>query len=671
MMARVVYSFLLLALVHAVGNAQVVGERVLPDVFYRADRVIEISIVLTEHSSAVMVIEEVPVGWTVEWTDPGTDVSSEGVITWNTDAQTLKYRVRTPSLLGDRVSFTGTVDGAPTAGMTDMVPIQPQGGDTHPYDVYFPDGYSFSDEDWPVLFTLHGRSDGSNPFPQLPLAGSDFLQISPRVDFLTDTSPNWTSEANHGGALVIISRLLNTIEEVLGNYRADRSRVYCSGQSGGGAATMAMSNLRPELFAAVAPMAQNGNTDFITTDPDRVVNIPMWFFYGEIDAPQPPWRIETSVNAHRRRGAEVKSTLYPGADHGAVSGLAYATPELYEWFLQHRKPSLIAVRDVSEWRIAQGESFDVALHIHVRDGETSEFRLEERFPSLWDVSDIRASHGTFTVDIDNTIGWSGTNLSESATLNYTLNAAEPPVDRSALICDFSNGSNFDDTLRSDLLFVPNDLRPFTDQLSIGAGERTGLAGRYGGEWGVVGAGPGVRRTIDGFHYLYRHVNGDFRLRLEGARVEFNWKDPTTSVNGWAKFGIMARQNLETGAAHAFAMIRLEDQPLLLQSRQTEGAITTRDTVQNVNLASLDQHNGSMGLKRNGDVFTCFYVNPSGEDVEVDSVTIGMADPVFVGIAATGSEPGPLFDSTIFGQFSNVEFIHEGQPTAISSWMIYQ
>ena len=130
---------------------------------------------------------------------------------------------------------------------------------------------------------------------------------------------------------------------------------------------------------------------------------------------------------------------------------------------------------------------------------------------------------------------------------------------------------------------------------------------------------------------------------------------------------MARQNLEGISTQAFAMIRMEDEALLLQSRETEDATTTGELLENFNYAPREEHNGSIGLKRDGDIFTCFYVGSSGQDVDLDSVTIEMIDPIYVGVAATASQR----HRTSLGHFSDVEFSHADLQSSVTSWMLYE
>ena len=350
-----------------------------------------------------------------------------------------------------------------------------------------------------------------------------------------------------------------------------------------------------------------------------------------------------------------------------MSGQAFDIPELFEWLLQQQKPVLFGERRTSKWKLVQGETFEVALTLHVRNGETSDYTVEELYPSSWAVSDIQVSHGSFSNSPRGRIVWSGENLSQNATLIYTLTSAEDTDGPSAIAGTYSNGIDVTETLRSGLLLVPNELHPFTSQQSIGADEVPGLAGRYSDGWGVIGSGAGIRGSDDAFHYLYRTIAGDFRLSISNAQMESNWKDDSTTKQSWAKLGLMARQNLEGGSAHAFAMTQWEDHALLLQARETESTSMTRDTLRGINHALWEEHNGSIGLKRDGDMFTGFYVDAAGQDVDVDSVTIEMIDPIYVGVAATASQRSRTF----LGLFSDVEFTHGGQQSPITSWMLHE
>jgi predicted peptidase len=67
-------------------------------------------------------------------------------------------------------------------------------------------------------------------------------------------------------------------------------------------------------------------------------DIPAWVFHGALDDVIP---IDFSANLVKRiksLGGEIKFTVYPYAGHDSWTE-TYLNPELYKWFLSHRKTS--------------------------------------------------------------------------------------------------------------------------------------------------------------------------------------------------------------------------------------------------------------------------------------------------------------------------------------------
>ncbi|MEW6234640.1 MAG: hypothetical protein AB1656_04575 [Candidatus Omnitrophota bacterium] len=460
-----------------------------------------------------------------------------------------------------------------------------------------------------------------------------------------------------------------------------------SGQSAGSAACLIYPSRDAEiaeLFAAVVPMAAAGITsNGFGFDVDPLVNIPIWQFYSFQDN---PWHIERVIEALQERSAHFRFTELIGIPHSNEYKSAFAAKELFEWLLQQQKPILYAFREISSSSLSQGDSKDVSLYLYVRHGENSNFRVEEQFPSEWNVKNIEVTNGTFVLESNGRIIWTGNNISEKAALSYTLEALETPSSDCALECVYSNETDFKDTLRSDLLFIPPKPLPFSEHRIVGMDERKSIAGQYGEDWAIVGTGKGISSNQDQFTFLYRKIEGDFRMVIHNARIEYNWKrfdNLNSSLHPWAKLGIMARQDITPDSAHAYALINFQNRALLLQSRGKKGDASSMDSLSNVKHASVNEHNKNIGLKRKGNAFTCFYPDSSGNDVDIDSIVIEMNDPIYVGVAATASGTSKNIDpmysfpfiepeenKAILGRFSDVHLTPIKEPSPISPWTFY-
>jgi pimeloyl-ACP methyl ester carboxylesterase len=127
--------------------------------------------------------------------------------------------------------------------------------------------------------------------------------------------------------------LIALLDEVQTKYPIDPDRIYLTGLSLGGYGTWDTAIAFPDRFAAIAPVCGAGDP----ADVARIIHLPTWVFHGSADPTVPIAEADRMVRAlHLAAGREVNFTIYHGVGHDAWTK-AYATPELYEWFLQHRR----------------------------------------------------------------------------------------------------------------------------------------------------------------------------------------------------------------------------------------------------------------------------------------------------------------------------------------------
>ena len=203
------------------------------------------------------------------------------------------------------------------------------------YLLYLPGDYGKEQEKkWPLILFLHGAGERGEDVnlvkkhgpPKLldgktgaktDLAVKNFIVVSPQCP------PNkWWDPRE----------VITLLDEVSQKYSVDPDRVYLTGLSMGGFGTWETSARYPERFAAIAPICGGG-------DPRRVRSLrdmPAWVFHGDKDAAVPVQRSIEMVNALKQAGNDVKFTRYPDADHDSWT-VTYNNPELYEWFLKHKR----------------------------------------------------------------------------------------------------------------------------------------------------------------------------------------------------------------------------------------------------------------------------------------------------------------------------------------------
>jgi predicted peptidase len=200
------------------------------------------------------------------------------------------------------------------------------------YWLFLPPGY---DDDparrWPLILFLHGMGERGDDLELVKkhglarLAGEQPALLSPFV-VIAPQCPLGTYWAHELDALNAL------LDEALENLRIDPDRVYLTGLSMGGFGSWFLAMARPERFAAVVPICGGGDPNAACALKD----VPVWAFHGAKDRIVRPMESRRMVRALKACGGDVRLTIYPEADHDSWTE-TYANPELYEWFLQHKR----------------------------------------------------------------------------------------------------------------------------------------------------------------------------------------------------------------------------------------------------------------------------------------------------------------------------------------------
>ena len=128
-------------------------------------------------------------------------------------------------------------------------------------------------------------------------------------------------------AFEIIGNLLETLP-------IDRSRLYVTGHSMGGAGTWHMIAHRPGFFAAAVPIC--GHPD--PASAQAVEGVPIWNFHGQGDEVEPVETSRVMIEALKKAGGHPRHTEYPGVGHN-VFMWAYTEPALIEWLYAQKRPT--------------------------------------------------------------------------------------------------------------------------------------------------------------------------------------------------------------------------------------------------------------------------------------------------------------------------------------------
>lgn len=197
------------------------------------------------------------------------------------------------------------------------------------YLMYTPDNYEASSETYPLVVWLHGGDQGGSDIEKLKTSGIPKLIEGGRsFPFLVFSPQNPSEEL-----LYPIEKVDAALEEVLSNYRVDRSRIYVVGFSRGAFAAWAMAEQFPDRFAAVVPIAGGGNRHYLSRTNEKTA---FWVFHGTDDDVIP---LSDSVVLYERLKAlerDVMLTVLEGVDHSGVEGAALQDGELWYWLVQQR-----------------------------------------------------------------------------------------------------------------------------------------------------------------------------------------------------------------------------------------------------------------------------------------------------------------------------------------------
>ena len=197
------------------------------------------------------------------------------------------------------------------------------------YVVFVPHDYK-GDKEYPVILFLHGAGEsGTDGEKQVKVGlGKAIRDKKEKFDFITifpqSQKGGWKADSAEGKRAVAI------LEEVEKAYKTDKKRVYLTGLSMGGAGTWSLAAAHPARWAAIAPICGYGDP----ANADKIKHLPIWSFCGDKDSAKLVDNNRAMSKALKAVGANARYEEYPGVPHNSWDR-AYATAELYTWFLKH------------------------------------------------------------------------------------------------------------------------------------------------------------------------------------------------------------------------------------------------------------------------------------------------------------------------------------------------
>jgi acetyl esterase/lipase len=179
---------------------------------------------------------------------------------------------------------------------------------------------------WPLILFLHGGGlQGRDP-EKIRLTGLAQIDVAKNLPAIV-LSPQLPWFEPWQPAI-----LMKLIDDISAKYRVDTDRIYVTGLSLGGDATWDLAMNYPDRFAAIVPIAGEGDFD----DAARIKDIPTWTFEGLKDKIVNPDNVIGMVDALRKVGGHPHLTLYPDVGHNSWDP-AYASDSLYTWLFAQKR----------------------------------------------------------------------------------------------------------------------------------------------------------------------------------------------------------------------------------------------------------------------------------------------------------------------------------------------
>lgn len=648
-------EFLVEGLAHnvAVNPAPPIASRSFSDDAFSAGTSIVVSLdVLNPGDSAqnLTLTENIPDGWTASAISDGGSASGS-TVTWSLNVEpgitTISYTVTAPDTIVDEAAvFSGDLSGTANAGNAQLSFVETVSigefdklADWGPRGTFKAEGEaSFADG----AYTLRANgddiwnNDDEGLFLYTEKTGS--WSLSGRVEWIDPGSNEWSKT----GVMVRESGPLATSRhywiELRGAAFGDRVDAQWRTATGGGSGNV-----------------QAFDPDGLPVQADGLAQI--WLRvtrYAELDL----FVSEASYDGEEWFTVHSQTQEWPSDT--AAFGLA-STSHVDDEFLTEAlvaevelvpAPS-IASRSVGADMAFAGDSVDVAIQVLNSDTSNKTINLVETLPSGWTPSNITgggsASGSTITWAYDAPPGLTEVSYTMTASSSGTVGSffGESTADGNDMLGD--SGVIVFSAVDSLVFEFAGDI--FDSFANLGA---AGSHSVSGGNHTLTGSGNDIWNNADNFHFMFVPLSGDFTLTATVS--EF---DPGTSTNEWVKAGLMAREDLSAGAVNFMARQRTDGQ---FSSQWRPVADGGGSSTPGADRVVLGNPGTTMQIQRVGDDFTTRYDDGAGNFIDIDTVNVPMADPIYVGVCVTAHEVGSL--STI--TYSDVELIGS---TDIVDWQI--
>jgi predicted peptidase len=230
------------------------------------------------------------------------------------------------------------------------------------YLLHKPEGYSTTDQHYPLLLSLAGiESLGNGTTDLYEIAKNSVPGLIEKRKFPS----SFTTKAGTFSFLVVAPQFKKNpsasdvnamINYAIKKYRIDTSRIYVVGLSLGGGATAEFASVYSTKAAAVVTMAECGGNSVVRARGITSGNLPIWAFHNEHDPVVSSSNTLTLINSIRSiaPSAPAKMTIFKGVTtHNCWTkatdpGYIEDGMNIYEWMLQYTRTSVVEKgRDVN------------------------------------------------------------------------------------------------------------------------------------------------------------------------------------------------------------------------------------------------------------------------------------------------------------------------------------
>ena len=197
------------------------------------------------------------------------------------------------------------------------------------YVVFVPKTYDGTKE-FPVILFLHGAGESGTDGEKQVKVGLGKAIRDKKEDFAFISIIPQSQKGGWGATGAEGKRAISILDEVEKDYKPDKKRVYLTGLSMGGFGTWSLAAAHPTRWAAIAPVCGGGDPK----SAEKIKAIPCWCFHGDADTAVKVERSREMIKALKDAGGEPRYNEYAKVGHNSWDR-AYATEELYTWFLKH------------------------------------------------------------------------------------------------------------------------------------------------------------------------------------------------------------------------------------------------------------------------------------------------------------------------------------------------